>query len=33
VHLAFLDVEVDAVEGDDLAEGLADAPRTDREGP
>jgi hypothetical protein len=28
VHLAWRDVEVDAVEGDDLAEGLAEPPRT-----
>jgi hypothetical protein len=31
--LAFADVEVDAVEGDDLAEGLADPARTNCEGP
>jgi hypothetical protein len=29
--MAFRDVEVDAVEGDDLAEGLADPARTNRE--
>jgi hypothetical protein len=28
VHLALRDVEVDAVESDDLAERLPDAPRT-----
>jgi hypothetical protein len=31
MHLALRDVEVDAVEGDDLAEGLADPAPTNRE--
>jgi hypothetical protein len=32
VHLAFRDVEVDAVEGGDLAEGLAEPARADGKG-